>query len=421
METGQWLEDLLAAELESARFAPADRALAHELVLGTTRNQALLDWLIAGRTDRREQPVVMRALLRTGLYQLFLLDRIPDHAAVNEAVELARKLGFAAQAGFVNAVLRGCLRDREGLEKEIATLREHQPDIAYSHPRWLCERWENRLGPVKLRALLAWNNEPPRLFARVNTLKVAPAVFHERLAAEGVEWIPAEFDWVPAGWMVGLVRAPALSGLASFRQGLFYVQDPSTLLAVNELGARPGESILDLCAAPGGKTTALAQQMENQGRITAYDPDPFRRRLIRENCERLGVMNVRVPEGRPARPGEAFDRILIDAPCSNTGVMRRRAELRWRITAAEIDRLRGLQLGLLRQSSASLKPGGTLVYSTCSLEPEENEEVVREFLSGGAVAGAGAAGWELVRERQLSPLVEAVDGAYVAVLRRSST
>jgi 16S rRNA (cytosine967-C5)-methyltransferase len=410
-ETGRWLDDLLAAEDEHVRMSAPDRALAQELVLGSTRQQALLDWIIARRTDTREQPVALRALLRLGLYQLFLLDRIPDHAAVHETVELAKTLGFAAHAGFVNALLRGCVRERDALQQEISRLRETEPDIGYSHPRWLCERWARRFGDDRLRELLAWNNTAPRTFARVNTLKTMPAAWHERLTAEGVEWSPFVADWVPEGWVVELQRHPPLRSLKSFQEGLFYVQDPSTLLAVQEMGATPGESILDLCAAPGGKTTALAQVMANEGRLTAFDPDRVRRQMIRENCDRLGVQIARIPEGRPARPGELFDRVLIDAPCSNTGVLRRRAELRWRLTEPEVQRLRGVQLGLLGQAADHLKAGGRLVYSTCSLEPEENEDVVREFL-------AGAAGWVLRRERQLSPLVEKVDGAYVAVLEK---
>ncbi len=413
VESGRWLEDLLARELSSQRLAPADRALVQEMVYGSVRHQALLDWMIARRTDGRDQPALMRALLRIALYQLFFLDRIPDHAAVNEAVESARRLGFPAQAGFVNALLRGCLREREALESEMEVLRARQPEIGYSHPRWLCERWSARYTVERMRELLSWNNQPPRVFARLNTLKSTPEGWRDRLISEGVEATPIEFDWVPAGWMVRLDRFPPVDTLPSFREGWFYIQDPSTLLAVTELSPQPGEAVLDLCAAPGGKTTAIAQLMNDRGRITAYDPDGVRRGLIRENCERLGLKSVRVPEGRAARPGESFDRILIDAPCSNTGVMRRRAELRWRITEAEITRLRGVQLGLLRQAAGCLAPGGKLVYSTCSLEPEENEGVVAEFLAESAVGG-----WHLVRQRQLSPLVEGVDGAFVAVLQK---
>jgi 16S rRNA (cytosine967-C5)-methyltransferase len=262
-----------------------------------------------------------------------------------------------------------------------------------------------------MSALLEWNNRAPELYARVNTLRCSPTKLQQQWAGEGVEGAPASFDWVPEGWVMKLLKHPSFASLASFREGGFYVQDPSTLLAVTEIGAVPGEVVLDLCAAPGGKTTAIAQAMNNEGRVTAFDPDPSRRKLIRENCERLGVTMVRVPEGVPVRPGERFDRILVDAPCSNTGVMRRRAELRWRITEPEIERLRREQSGLLRQARDWLKPGGILVYSTCSLEPEENEDVVREFLES-------VGGCELLRQRQISPWVEQVDGAYVAVLRR---
>jgi 16S rRNA (cytosine967-C5)-methyltransferase len=411
-EAGTWLDDELAWAGQQARLSLPDRALLHELTLGAVRQQALLDWLIARRTDDRPQPLILRNLLRVGLYQMFLLDRIPDHAAVNETVELAKRLGFASQAGFVNALLRGCLRERDKLEQALQALKDTQPDIGFSHPRWLCERWERNFGAERMRALLDWNNRAPELYARVNTLRLSPAKLQEQWAGEGVEWSPTTFDWVPDGGVMKMMKHPSLASLASFRQGGFYVQDPSTLLAVKELGAVPGESILDLCAAPGGKTTAIAQSMKNEGSITAFDPEPSRRGLIRENCERLGVTMVRVPEGVPVRPGERFARILVDTPCSNTGVMRRRAELRWRITEPEIERLHREQIGLLRQARDWLKPGGILVYSTCSLEPEENEDVVREFL-------ASVGGCELLRQRQVTPWVEQVDGAYVAVLRRS--
>ena len=410
-EAGTWLDDELAAAVQQTRLSPPDRALLHELTLGAVRQQALLDWLIARRTDDRPQPVVLRNLLRVGLYQMFVLDRIPDHAAVNETVELAKRLGFASQAGFVNGLLRGCLRERDKLELALESLKDTQPEIGFSHPLWLCERWKKNFGPERTRTLLNWNNRAPDVYARVNVLKLSPEKLLEQWTAEGVEGAPVSLDWIPDGWMMKLVKHPSLATLTSFRDGGFYVQDPSTLLAVTELAAVAGESILDMCAAPGGKTTAIAQSMKNEGSITAFDPDPARRRLIRENCARLGVSIVRIPEGAPVRPGERFDRILVDAPCSNTGVMRRRAELRWRITEAEIERLRREQFALLRQARDWLKTGGVLIYSTCSLEPEENEGVIREFMDASA-------GFELLRERQLSPWAEQVDGAYVAVLRK---
>jgi 16S rRNA (cytosine967-C5)-methyltransferase len=186
------------------------------------------------------------------------------------------------------------------------------------------------------------------------------------------------------------------------------VQDPGTLLAVNELDAQPGETILDMCAAPGGKTAYIAQRMQNRGRIAARDNQPARLKLVRENCARLGLTCVEFSDsGTPP----LFDRILVDAPCSNTGVLRRRVDLRWRIKPGEIERLRQTQQALLEQAAAQLKAGGILVYSTCSLEEEENESVTRDFLEGHA-------DFKLERQRQLLPFVEGVDGAYVARMRK---
>jgi 16S rRNA (cytosine967-C5)-methyltransferase len=385
-----------------------------ELCFGVVRWQGALDWLIAKRTDGRTQNNVLQILLRLGLYQLFWLDRIPDHAAVHETVQMARELGFGPKAGFVNALLRGCLRERESLERELAALKEREPHVGYSHPQWLYERWERRWGREKARTLLEWNNTPPPVFARVNTLKASAEQLVRQFETEGVLFTPRAFDWC-AGHLVFELRShPPLASLASFQQGFFYVQDPSTLLAVNELDPQPGEAVLDLCAAPGGKTTFIAQLMRDQGTICARDSDGERLKLVRENCDRLGVTCVMIGEaGGPLEPETParFDRILVDAPCSNTGVMRRRVDLRWRIQHAEIQRLRRVQVDLLGRAAAWLKPGGTLVYSTCSLEPEENGDVVREYL-------AIQSEFRLENERELIPFMDAVDGAYVAKLRR---
>ena len=435
-----WLENLLEAELAPGALAPPDRALVQELCFGVVRWQAALDWLIARKTAGRTQNIVLQILLRLGLYQLFWLDRIPDHAAVHESVQLARELGFGPQAGFVNALLRGCLRERESLERELAALKDREPHLGCSHPQWLCVRWEQRWGREKLRALLDWNNTPPPVFIRVNTLKTTPGKLAQQFETEGVLFTPRAFDWAPADSVFELRSHPSLASLPSFQQGGFYVQDPSTLLAVHELNPQPGETVLDLCAAPGGKTTFMAQLMRNEGTVRAQDADPERLKLIRENCERLGTTCVKIGKGAsspalraPSPPSdggegrgeeehplssiesgresaEQFDRILVDAPCSNTGVMRRRVDLRWRIQPAEIERLRRVQLELLGQAAALLKPGGTLVYSTCSLEPEENGGVVQEFL-------AGRKEFHLESERALIPFANAVDGAYVARLQ----
>jgi 16S rRNA (cytosine967-C5)-methyltransferase len=204
------------------------------------------------------------------------------------------------------------------------------------------------------------------------------------------------------------------SAAIGWRRIWFYVQDPSTLLAIRELNPRPGETSLDFCAAPGGKTTFIAQLLRNEGRIVARDVADDRLKLVQENCTRLGVTCVDTRNATQFPPlSSQFDRVLVDAPCSNTGVMRRRVDLRWRIRPEEIERLRKAQLDLLKQAAAQVKPGGTLVYSTCSLEPEENQELVKEFL-------AGHAGYTLEYERALLPFADGVDGAFVARLKRSS-
>ena len=452
---GEFIEDLLQTALAGAPLSSADRGLCQEITYGVVRWQAALDWLIARKTDGREQKPGLQNLLRLGLYQIFWLDRIPDHAAVHETVELARQNGFGSQAGFVNAILRGYLRARDETKELLAGLKISQPALGWSHPEWLVARWQKRWGIEKTASLLEWNNTSPKTFARVNTLKfgssrgneaqtektkinkslLTPAATTDLKDAgdllthwrdENVEYDFVRRDWFEENLVFELKSHPPLTSLESFRQGWFYIQDPGTLLAVGKLGPQPGETILDFCAAPGGKTTFMAQLMNNQGRIVAQDVSDERLKWIQENCARLGVTCVELCRSRgneaqtpksetsqrlltSSPTTQQFDRILVDAPCSNTGVMRRRVDLRWRIQPKEIERLRIAQLDLLNQAAPQVKPGGVLVYSTCSLEPEENQEVVKEFLSGHA-------DFKLESERELLPFVDNVDGAFVAAL-----
>ena len=420
--TGEFAENLLEPALGRATLSALDRGLAHELVYGVIRWQATLDWLIEKRTDGRRQKPLLQNVLRLGLYQIFWLERIPEHAAVHETVELAKRSGFPAQARFINALLRGYLREAEGTRKMLAGLKLQQPALGYSHPEWLWARWRQRWGAERAAELMAWNNTPPKTFARVNTLKSGtgvPVAQGDDAAArllvqwrdENVDYDFVRHDWIEENLVFELKAHPgSIAALPSFQQGLFYVQDPGTLLAVKELDPRPGETILDMCAAPGGKLTHIAQLMRNEGTLTAHELGPDRLKLVKENCARLGVTCVNTATPSTLDPRRSFDRILVDAPCSNTGVMRRRVDLRWRITPEEIQRLRDVQLGLLRQAAARLKPGGTLVYSTCSLEPEENQAVVKEFLSEGTDLKSES-------ERELLPFRDQVDGAYVARLR----
>ena len=407
------LEDALT---RAGGISSQDRRLVQELVYGCVRWQSALDWLISRKTGGRTQKFFLENLLRLGLYQIFWMDRIPGHAAVNETVESARRNGFSSQAGFVNALLRGYLRELEPTRQLLADLKRDQPHVGFSQPEWLVERWKARWGGDKTAQLLEWNNNPPPTFARVNTLKTDAEKLLAQWRNEAVEYDFFQRDWLEENLVFELKGHPPLHRLPSFQQGLFYVQDPSTLYSVREMGAQPGENVLDLCAAPGGKLTSMAQFMKNEGRLLAHDPVPARMKLLRENCERLGVTCVTlVPSEMLGSVGPgSMDRVLIDAPCSNTGVMRRRVDLRWRIRPEEVERLKSTQLALLAQAAALVKAGGVLVYSTCSLEPEENALLVRHFLSTNP--------WfRLERERELLPFEDRVDGTYVARLEKAGT
>ncbi len=411
--SGEFVEDLLEQSLGSAELSLPDRHLCQELVYGVVRWRATLDWLIARKTAARTQKPLLQNLLQLGLYQIFWLDRIPNHAAVNETVELAKRNGLGAQAGFINAVLRGYLREFEATRQLLAELKNTQPHLGYSHPEWLFLRWQQRWTHEHAIKLLDYNNTRPKTFARINTLKTDPGKVLAQWREENVEYDFVRRDWFVDDLVFQLKSHPPLAQLPSFQQGYFYIQDPSTLLAIQLLDPQPGETVLDFCAAPGGKLTYIAQLMGNQGRIVAQELTPERLKLVEQNAGRLGANCIEsvLSSGLSSQTGQLFDRVLIDAPCSNTGVMGRRVDLRWRIRPEEINRLQQVQTTLLNNAADLLKPGGVLVYSTCSLELEENEQVVE-------AATRSDSGLVLERQRQLLPFVDNVDGAYVARLKR---
>ncbi|MBC8001120.1 MAG: 16S rRNA (cytosine(967)-C(5))-methyltransferase RsmB [Opitutaceae bacterium] len=408
-----FVEDLLESALASAGLSTVDRGLCQELVYGVVRWQATLRWLVERKTPGRTQKEGLGILLQLGLYQMFWLDRIPNHAAVNETVELGKHLGFGPQAGFLNAILRAYTRESDETRDLLKSLKQSQPALGYSHPEWLVDRWQKTWGHGTTEQLLQWNNSPPPTFARRNSLQATADELTEQWRKEGVEFSPLTRDWISDGVVFELSKCPSIASLESFRRGMFYIQDPSTLLAVEWLDPQPGETVLDTCAAPGGKTTYMAQKMQNCGAIIALDTHQSRLSLLTQNATRLGASCIRAElseAGHNARP-QLFDRILVDAPCSNTGVMRRRVDLRWRLSPEEIDRLSRIQLGILKRVIGQLKPGGTLIYSTCSLEADENASVIQQLLSDHPEL-------TLERERQLLPFQDSVDGAYVARLNR---
>lgn len=384
------LHQLFAREQISA----LDRAFVMETFFGILRNLSRLDFLI----DRlRDGPLdsETRGVLRLGFYQLFHM-RTAAHAAVHESVELGGRA-----RGLINAILRQSLRQKAALQAAV----DAAPlSVRTSHPEFLINRWEAQFGAAATEQLCAWNNAPAELSVRANELKVTAGELLR--GARDAEISPAHPQMLR-------VRSLPFSWIAD---GLCYVQDPSTLLACDLLGPQPGETVLDACAAPGGKTSYLAQLMRNEGRIVACDLYESRVARLRENLARLGVRNTRalvhdcMQAGPPLEP-EGFDRILVDAPCSNTGVIRRRIDVRWRLSDEDFLRMPAQQLALVRRTATLLRPGGTLVYSTCSLEPEENERLVEQAL-------ARVPGLRFLESRHTLPFVDGVDGAFAAKFTR---
>ena len=395
--------EMLERQLAAVPLPAVERALATELFYGCLRNKLALEFLLAQLAAKRPRAIVAN-ILKLGLYQIVFM-RTPPYAAVHETVELAKEHVSPAEANFVNAVLR---------RADPAVLQKAEPWVFYSHPKWLWERWTARWGQQYAMSLCEWNNTPPPVYVRLNTLKAT----YSGTGVPPVAGLQRDGrDARPTTATVSEVEDPQkFFASDAWKRGAFYVQDPSTLIAVDVLDPQPGERVLDMCAAPGGKTTYIAQKMANHGQIVAVDSSNARLALVSENCKRLGVTIVETltcDGTRPARrlQGQQFDRLLVDAPCSNTGVMRRRPDLRWRIDEKEITRLAALQSKLLAAAAELTRPDGVLVYSTCSLEPEENERVVEQFV--------GTYPHFLIETtRSTFPPRDEMDGTFVARLRR---
>ena len=386
--------------LERSGLNVQDRAFALELFYGILRNRTLLNfWMDSLRDGALDDAT--RDILSIGLYQLFML-RTPEHAALYETVELAPK----RRRGLINGILRAALRERDELEAGAKC----QPlSIRLSHPEFLIERWAKRFGQQAAIELCEWNNEPPLTCGRINRLKIDPDTFFRSFS---------EFTPVPG--------APDFFKIKSvpnelLDQGSFYIQDPSTVIACQLLDPQAGQTVLDACAAPGGKTAVLAQQMQNKGTLVACDQDSARIRRLTENLQRLDV-SIALPLRSDWTDAEAvvsamefgpFDRILLDAPCSNTGVMRRRVDVRWRLTPADFSHMQKLQIAIAMAITPMLKAGGILVYSTCSLESEENEEVVARLQKHFPDL-------ELLEKKSVLPFRDHFDGAFAAKLLKTS-
>jgi 16S rRNA (cytosine967-C5)-methyltransferase len=362
------------------RLDARDSAFLLELVYGVLRNRALLDWTL----DRfSAQPVEKtdvwtRNILRLGAYQMLFLDRVPVSAAVNTAVELAKEHGN--KHGYVNGLLRGLDRKRSTITYPESGDPVVRLSMLYSHPAWLVKRWVSRYGAEATETLLLANNHPALLTIRTNTLKTTRAVLRAALEAEGVQ--VSETTRSPVG--LDILSSPQwLRTLQAYRDGWFMVQDQAAQLISLLLTPQPGETIMDACAAPGGKATHLAELMNDRGTVVALELDASRISKIRENSRRLGTTIISPMQGDASKyQAGVFDRVLIDAPCSGLGVLRRHPDGRWNKAERTVNEHTVLQRRILENCASLLKPGGTLVYATCTTEPEENDDVVSWFLAG---------------------------------------
>jgi 16S rRNA (cytosine967-C5)-methyltransferase len=381
----------LGSALARARTSLADerdRALAGEIATGTLRWQGAFDRIVAAFANRPAERLDREVLviLRMALFQLLHLDRVPAAAIVDDAVQMARAAGKKSAAPFVNALLRRASRERAHLPVPPRPARADAPrdewldylSVTLSHPRWLVERWLDRQGPGAAEAWARFNNGPAALTLRVNTLVTTRETLRAELEASGVVTEPT--SRAPHGLIVRSGN-PLSTPLA--HTGRFFVQDEGSQLVAEFVAARPGERILDACASPGGKTTAMAASMRDEGVIVAGDVRERRVRLLARTIAESGtriVRPVRIDASRPLPFGPVFDAVLIDAPCSGLGTVRRDPDIKWRRTPDEFAALAALQGRILDAAAEVVRPGGRLVYATCSSEPEENDEVVRAFL-----------------------------------------
>jgi 16S rRNA (cytosine967-C5)-methyltransferase len=383
VERGRFADAELGRRLPRSSLDDRDHALVTRLVYGTLTWQGWLDHLIqqcARPPDRIDAP--LRVLLRLALYQLAKLSRIPDFAAVDTAVALAKNFRRGAASGFVNAVLRRFLRQGDRLRKpDPRSDRAEELALAFSHPRWLVEQWLEELGPTEARALLAANNEPAPTVLRVNRLRAGRDSLLASFTKAGLSAAPARF--APHGIVVEPGGDPAR--LPGFSEGLFSMQGEASQLVTLLLGARRGQRVWDACAAPGGKSTYLGELLHDDGTVLATDTSTSGVQDIRAGARRLGITCIQARHADAARNphphgGVGFDAILVDAPCSGLGTLRQHPEIRWRRRPKEIAALAKRQSRLLDAVLPRLAPGGALVYATCTIARAENEQVVAEFL-----------------------------------------
>ncbi|HEY5621460.1 MAG TPA: 16S rRNA (cytosine(967)-C(5))-methyltransferase RsmB [Pontiella sp.] len=406
----QWLDKQRFPDRSLARLKQ-DHAFVLEVVNGVVRNRNIFLWL-ESQWLRNEPQLFYRAVLWVGLYQLLFMDNVEEYAAISETVNAAKAhSGGKGADKMINAVLRRAQREREQVLSALAGQPAH---IRLSHPRMLLDRWSREYGEEEAIRLAEWDNLPPETVLRIEQSAIDAETFVDRLKEAGIE--PRLHPYSAEEIFLVLPRGIAANKVPGYAEGWFTIQDPATSIAVDLLAPRPGESVLDACAAPGGKTVMMAGRMNGKGELVAMDIHDDRIAVLKENLGRLGMDWVELVQGDARDPvgvlGERkFDAILLDVPCLNTGVLRRRVDARWRVDEQRIGTITQLQDEILTACSVLLKPRGRIVYSTCSLEPEENEDLA------GAWAGRHP-DFRLIKTGKAFPPESGTDGAFAALFRR---
>lgn len=425
-ETEDFLQEIVDTQIRQNSLKLVDQGLYTELVYGTVRMRANLDYVLARFSSRplaKIQPTILN-ILRVAVYQILHLDRIPHAAAVNEAVKLARLFAHEGVAKFTNGLLRQVVRKRATIT--FPSL-ENDPiehiSTKYSFPSWIVELWLKWWGVDETQRLCAAMNEQPQMHIRVNTLKTSPQEVQEHLERSGISATPGNFApdvlQVQPGHLV--VKDSWLS------TGRYYIQDESSALVGHAAQVEPGHVVYDLCSAPGGKATHLGQLMRNEGEIKAFDLSTKRLEMVKMNAQRLGITIIDTGQGDASSDLNLApaDRVLVDAPCSGLGTMRHRPDILWRKTKAELRELAGLQKRILGQAANYVAPGGLLLYTTCTLSKWENEDVAHWFLKNHPqFKGASFPSWFPENEgepswmRTLFPHRHLVDGFFLAIFRK---
>ena len=424
--TDAYLDKMLQVEMRNTDLSGLDKALLYEIVHGVIRWLGRIDWILNGFYKGQFSKCIpnLKNAMRVALYQIMFMDKVPDFAAVNESVEFVKKLQGQKSADLTNAVLRSIIRKKDAIKyPDTDNGKANYFSAYYSHPSWLVKRWIKRYGEDFTEELLVSNNTRPFLTIRVNNLVTDKVELKQLIKSVNLSCSDTKY-------LSNFIKMYKLTNIADweyFKKGYFSIQDESTGFSCKLLDVKPGMKVLDFCAAPGGKTGLLAEYMNNEGELVALDKYESRLKILNNNLGRPHVKNVRAVEIDAMEFNENnFDRILIDAPCTGLGTLRKKPDIKWKRDIGDIRRLNATQSRLLNKAATLLKPNGIMVYSTCTIEPDENFDIIKKFLNDNPnfrlVNAAETFDNELVDNNgcvQTMPNKHNIDGAFSAKLQKN--